>query len=412
MPDGRVVILSDYAGSAGAATGGAGHVVIDSYRALRDHGVAVDLVVGFGEPPEAAIRLGGGDLRADGAAGRWRTMWNRDASRRLREVLARHDPKTTVVILHQWTRYLTPAAVALLRPFPLMVYLHDHFWACPNGAYYHFPAGEPCDRTPLGLRCLTTQCDRAGRIEKLGRVARQVMLATAKLGGDRRLLLHLSERSRDVIAPLLPREQHAIVHNPLALPPDEPVRATSPTHDIAYVGRLEPEKGVAALLAAIRANHWSALFVGEGSLAIAAAATPGVTWRRWQPREEMAAAMRRARLVALPSLWPETWGLVVPEAMAAGVPVLASRRTGAAELVERFGGGALFDPDRPGDLARTAAAMLEAPPPPLGEAWPSLCRFLSPRRHAEQLVMLARHMWNIELAPSLSAPRRRAPTAA
>jgi len=40
----------------------------------------------------------------------------------------------------------------------------------------------------------------------------------------------------------------------------------------------------------------------------------------------------------------EPWGLVVNEAMASGLPVICSRTTGAAELVEEGMNGFLFDP--------------------------------------------------------------------
>jgi glycosyltransferase involved in cell wall biosynthesis len=40
----------------------------------------------------------------------------------------------------------------------------------------------------------------------------------------------------------------------------------------------------------------------------------------------------------------EPWGLVINEAMASGLPIICSRTTGAAELIEEGGNGFLFDP--------------------------------------------------------------------
>ena len=102
----------------------------------------------------------------------------------------------------------------------------------------------------------------------------------------------------------------------------------------------------------------------------------------------MADAMRSCAVVVLPSLWEETWGLIVPEAMAAGVPVLVSTRAGSAELVRRFGGGQVFDPGQPGGLAERLATMLAAPPAPTRLREP-LLSFLSPERHAARLLLLA-----------------------
>ncbi len=66
----------------------------------------------------------------------------------------------------------------------------------------------------------------------------------------------------------------------------------------------------------------------------------------------------RARLLVLPSL-DEGFGLPAIEAMAAGVPVVVSRR---GALPEVCGDAAAYvDPDDPRDIATTVAALLHAP---------------------------------------------------
>lgn len=67
---------------------------------------------------------------------------------------------------------------------------------------------------------------------------------------------------------------------------------------------------------------------------------------------DLPALYRRAGAVILPSV-SETWGLVVNEAMAAGLPVLVSNQCGcAADLVEEGRNGFTFDPRNADDLAR------------------------------------------------------------
>jgi glycosyltransferase involved in cell wall biosynthesis len=418
MRDGRVIIVSDYVGGEGAATGGAGHAVLASYRALRSAGVDVRVIAGFGpvpggnmgDEPGRFVSLGGTDLREGGGTGTLRAIYNSAARTALAAALADEDRARTVIILHQWTRYLSPAAMRAFAGFRLMIYMHDYFWACPNGAYYDFQEQRPCTRRPMGSECLSANCDRQGRVHKLGRVARQAALLAAKPGalGDR-LCLHLSEQAKATIAPLLPAEQHAVIHNSEGIPAEAPAPAQGASYDVGYFGRLEPEKGVAALIETVDHSGLTGLLVGQGALKGIASKRQAITHRAWQPREAMAAAMRSCRVVVLPSLWRETWGLIIPEAMAAGVPVLVSVRAGSAELVERFGGGATFDPGIPGDLEaklgdllRTDARDLEV------RDWAGFREFLSARTHAGRIAALAAQTWGIDLCPTAgvsAAPR-------
>jgi glycosyltransferase involved in cell wall biosynthesis len=80
---------------------------------------------------------------------------------------------------------------------------------------------------------------------------------------------------------------------------------------------------------------------------------PGVV-RTSLPREAMPAAWRRARVAVVPSLWPEPFGMVAMEALAAGTPVVASHVGGLPEIVRDGVDGVLVTP---GDSAALAAAV-------------------------------------------------------
>ncbi|MEG3164804.1 glycosyltransferase [Sphingomonas sp. PB2P19] len=404
MRSGRAIVLSDYIGGEGANSGGAGHAALDSYRALRATGADVRVVTGFGAAPaiepDRFATLGGGDLRNGQPGGMLKGIYNPPARTALAHALADEDPDTTLVILHQWTRYLSPAALSVATRFPTMVYMHDYFWACPNGLYYDFQEERPCDRRPMGVRCLSAACDRQGRVTKIGRVARQAVRQAATNGPPaRRLFLHLSEQAQRTAAPLLPGERHAILYNPLPMPEAAAPPPSEASHDVGYFGRLEADKGVGLLVDAVDELGLTGLFVGQGSVEPRFADSPGIDHRAWQPRDTMMAAMRSCRVVVLPSLWHETWGLIIPEAMAAGVPVLVSCRAGSAELVRRFGGGATFDPGIAGDLAAKLAAMLAVAPRPTPMR-DSLRSFLSPERHAARILALAESQFGLDLRPA------------
>jgi glycosyltransferase involved in cell wall biosynthesis len=80
----------------------------------------------------------------------------------------------------------------------------------------------------------------------------------------------------------------------------------------------------------------------------------------------------------------EPWGLVVNEAMAAGLPLLSSRNVGAAEeLVEEGATGFLFDPQSVDDMARAMTRMLSmdaAKRHAMGESARRMVERMAPKR--------------------------------
>lgn len=74
--------------------------------------------------------------------------------------------------------------------------------------------------------------------------------------------------------------------------------------------------------------------------------------------DDVAGHLRTASLFVLPS-HQEGFGIVAAEALAAGVPVLATRSRGPEELVLRSGAGRLLDTFDPDELAATAAELLK-----------------------------------------------------
>lgn len=76
--------------------------------------------------------------------------------------------------------------------------------------------------------------------------------------------------------------------------------------------------------------------------------------------DDLPNAYHAADVLVLPSLH-EPFGIVVVEAWAAGLPVVASRVGGLASLVTDRKTGRLFDPHHEGDCARTVIELLETP---------------------------------------------------
>ena len=144
------------------------------------------------------------------------------------------------------------------------------------------------------------------------------------------------------------------------IPKKGPVEAIAQT--IISVGRLSPEKGQGGLLQAfakLRARHpeLQLRLVGEGpdrasleTLAKGLGLSDAVTFAGRLPEEETLAEIARADLLVLPSFM-EGLPIVLMEAMAVGVPVIASRVAGIPELVENDRTGLLFAPSDWDELA-------------------------------------------------------------
>jgi glycosyltransferase involved in cell wall biosynthesis len=134
---------------------------------------------------------------------------------------------------------------------------------------------------------------------------------------------------------------------------------------ILYVGRLHPEKGVQVLVEAMRLLHESGIsalckIIGSaysgGSKptryvkSLYSSSPPNVTLLGYRAPHEIAQEMRAADLLCCPSIWLEAFGSVNIEAMASGIPVVASRVGGIPEIGAE-GGVLLVEPGSVVDLA-------------------------------------------------------------
>ena len=136
----------------------------------------------------------------------------------------------------------------------------------------------------------------------------------------------------------------------------EPAALGLPGSYFLYVGRLAEEKNVTGLLQSWldyrrAGGTWSLVLVGDGpeaaALKAAASLSPcgtDVHFPGLRSSHQLLPFYAHAGCFVLPST-REPWGLVVNEAMAAGLPVLVSTRCGCApDLVSPGRNGFVFDP--------------------------------------------------------------------
>lgn len=188
--------------------------------------------------------------------------------------------------------------------------------------------------------------------------------------GRATIVCPVSAALRDAIRPLAPAARFEIVPNivdtAVFTPGDAPSVRREP--QLLFVGLLDEVKDVAGLLrafATVREHHPGARLdvVGDGprraayeALTAELGLDDAVRFHGRLPRTAIAPLMRAADALLLPSV-TETFGIVVIEALACGLPVVATRVGALPELVDADA-GVLVDPGDPQALAAGIESLL------------------------------------------------------
>ncbi|MCH5670916.1 glycosyltransferase [Streptomyces gilvus] len=290
-----------------------------------------------------------------------RVPWNPAVRTELAARLRAERPD--VVHVHNVFPLLSPAVLAACADagVPAVATLHNYTQICPPGTLQR--DGRPCTEcvgaTPLPA--VRHGCYRGSRLATVP-LALSLSVNRRRWWTGVERFLCISAAQREVLARAgMPAERLAVKHN---FVPDPDVRRTGPGEHVLYLGRLAEAKGVRLLMAA-----WDELAAGGGvgvPLVIAGTGPlePEVTaWAAGRddvhhvglldPAECRKAVARSVAVVA-PSTWLEAFGLVVVEAMAAGVPVVAAGHGAFVELVDDGVTGLLHEP---GDSASLASGI-------------------------------------------------------
>jgi glycosyltransferase involved in cell wall biosynthesis len=337
-----VLVLNDFC----HVQGGASRVAIDEAVGLAAAGVNVTFVGAVGPvcdelrtAPLRVVNLNEAELSSvlrhpEVAV---RSLWNRAADRIMRTELRTRSRANTIVHLHGYTKALSSSVVkyAADNGFRIVTTLHDFFSACPNGAFFNFVENKTCPLRALSASCIATNCDKRRYAHKLYRVARS--LAQRYVGNFPAGVseyIALSNKSAELLRPYLPSEARIhFLSNPITVERNSPVDVATREAVIA-IGRLDAEKGVAVLVDAARRCKMRLTLVGEGPWRSYAERYEGCTVTGWLSRREVMSQLEQARCLVFPSLWYETYGLVVEEAAARGVPSIVSDVSAAAERVK------------------------------------------------------------------------------
>lgn len=293
-------------------------------------------------------------------------VWSGAAFREVNDLLGRTRPD--VLHVHNTLPQISPAIyhAASKQGVPVVQTLHNYRLLCANGLLMRDSVVcEACVGKAIGWPAVRYACYRQSRAATLAVVGSTVLHRS--IGTFRRHVARYIAMCEFSRAKLL---QAGVPHDRIVLKPNfaldnhgaHDLRA--PRSGALFVGRLSVEKGIGVLIDAWKDSPVDLELIGGGALseALRAAASPAVHIRGFVSDPELAHAMRKAQFLVLPSLVYEGFPMVIAEAFAAGLPIVASRLGAMAELVTEGVTGLHFNPGDAADLAakvRWAAANPE-----------------------------------------------------
>ncbi len=359
--------------------GGAELIVEKHARELRSLGYEAAVFAGEGQEawgPHHAIRQDAWNdvpvwrvqLNHEDFANTGVNFINRPVEDRFEEVLDTFQP--TVVHCHN----LIGLSVQLLhqakrRGLRTGLTLHDHWMYCPRNTLVT-PDGDLCDPR-CNCQCQTHLSDHGGR--EIPMFLRAGMMR--KIAEEADFFHFPSSYLRDIhVLWGLPGEKCWAIPNGIELDRFAQIRRDESSKRIrlTFVGYMGQHKGVEMLVDALAATPENdRLFlnlVGNGELrkplterVEELGIADRVKFWKQVPNEKICEVYEQTDCLVLPSLWPENHPVSINEALACGIPVIASNSGGIPELVSHCKTGYLFEQGNQAELQRIFSHVARNP---------------------------------------------------
>lgn len=297
---------------------------------------------------------------------------------------------------------------AALACAPTVITTHDHRSTCPAQTLFlrrgerecRRRAGPGCFLVTARHHCLTPRPRLAHYFY------RRTRWITRRAGQFARWIAPSRRAWTRLVHAGVPKDRACVLPYFCSYPPRQEPRELPPEPVVAFVGRVTPSKGIAPFIRAVAVLPQGTQAVIVGNLdpgkeawldrqATAHGVRERLEVRPWASRSEVRELLERTTVLAFPSLWPETLGIVGLEALSHGVPVVASDIGGVPEWLEHERNGLLVTPGSVAELGRALASLVAdgARNAEMGARGLDTIRerFL-PERHVERLVALYREI--------------------
>lgn len=278
------------------------------------------------------------------------------------------DEKPEIVHAHNWLVY-SFLPLKVWSGARLVVTLHNQGLMCVKTTLmYH---NTLCQGPEL-RKCLDCAVHYYGLLKGVSTVLSHRAMSPA-LKGAVDMFLPVSQAvagGNELVGSQMPfRVIHNFIPDNIDIPQGdiEPYLAQLPTGDyLLFVGALSRQKGIDVLLRAYAdlTNAPPLVLIGyptpDWPLLSVDCPDNVIVLKDW-PRHAVMEAWRRSVIALLPSIGPESCPTAIMEAMSVGLPVIASRIGGIADLVADGETGFLVEPDDSSALQQAIVALLAKP---------------------------------------------------
>ena len=276
------------------------------------------------------------------------SAWNISASQRVRAAIKECAPD--IVHIHNWHFASGPIIIRTAKKMgiPVVMTLHNYRLLCPSATLL--------ENGKIFLASLQTKFPWQAVKKKVYRNSLLLTFWLAfviwfhKLIGtwqlvDRYIALTGSGRSVFVDSNIHISADRIVVKPNFVEPPY--FYSEHKEDYFVFVGRLSEEKGIRLLLSAFKKSNYRLKILGDGPLAYevieACSHAKNIEWLGHLKKHDVIQTIKKSTALIFPSIWFETFGLVLVESLALGTPLIAANIGSASEIVKDAINGLHFE---------------------------------------------------------------------
>lgn len=266
----------------------------------------------------------------------------------IRNILRKENPD--IVHIHNFKGFSFAFSAVKSMNLPLIFTMHDYFIECLQENLIK-SSGRVCDNLPILCR-LYVKIQKYLKDNKADVVTAPSQFVIEKLKND-----GFFEKIRTMKLPL-----------GIELDNTGKIEKNYETINILFVGRLNRYKGVHILIDAFKQLKYKNIhlhIVGEGKekdeLKKIAKYNENITFYGFVSESELIELYKKANITVFPSIWYETFGIVIIESFKYSTPVIASNIGGFPELIENGCNGFLFEAGNVEELKKLLENLIENP---------------------------------------------------